>query len=97
MNMAECLDRRSRTSGRAPALRLGDLKPPVAEAAIGEVPCAVVTPRPGITAKADELRELARGQAAAHTFPRIVGVVEAFPETFTSKILKREITLEAQA
>ena len=54
------LDRRTRASGRAPALRLGDL-------------------------------------VAAYTYPRIVEVVEAFPETSTGKILKREIKLEARA
>jgi len=91
------LDRRTRASGRAPALRLGDLQPAVAEAAVVEEICAVVTPRSGVRAEADEPREFVRGTVDAYKYPRIVEVVEAFPETSTGKILKREIKLEARA
>ena len=97
MNPAESLDRRSRASGRAPTRRPSGLQPAVAETVVGEEICDVVTPRSGVRAEADELREFVRGKVAAYKYPRIVEEVEAFPETSTGKILEHEFKLEARA
>ncbi|NYI04836.1 long-chain-fatty-acid--CoA ligase [Allostreptomyces psammosilenae] len=73
--------------------------PAVAEAAVvgvpderwGEEVAAVVVPRPGATAKPEELVEWVRERVAAYKYPRRVALAEALPKGPTGKILKRSI------
>ena len=57
----------------------------------GEEIKAVVLPKPGMPADADEIIAWARERMAAYKYPRIVELVESLPMTATGKILKREL------
>jgi fatty-acyl-CoA synthase len=70
--------------------------PKVAEVAIvglpdpkyGEVISAWIVPKPGVTLKADEIREFCRGQIAHFKVPQYIEIAEALPKTVTGKIRK---------
>jgi acyl-CoA synthetase (AMP-forming)/AMP-acid ligase II len=78
--------------------------PAVAEAAVvgapheslGEEVAAVLTLKPGASATPDELRGHVKERVAASKYPRIVRIVDELPKGPTGKILKREITVEAE-
>lgn len=57
----------------------------------GEEIKAVVVPKPGIPAEAEEIVAWCRERMAAYKYPRIVELVESLPMTATGKILKREL------
>ena len=70
----------------------GVVAKPDAEA--GEIPCAFVVVREGITAceKLDqELREFVADRLAHHKQPREIHFVDAVPRTPSGKILRREL------
>ena len=57
----------------------------------GEVPLAVVEPRPGATVSDEELRALLRGSLASFKVPRTVEVTNALPRDESGKISKRAL------
>jgi fatty-acyl-CoA synthase len=57
----------------------------------GETVKALVVPRAGAQASADEIVAWARGRMAAFKVPRVVQFVERLPKTATGKILWREL------
>ena len=75
--------------------------PAVAEAAVvgvrdemlGEEVAAVVTLKPGASARPEELREHVRDQLAAYKYPRYVWIVDELPHGDSGKILKRAIVV----
>lgn len=80
--------------------------PAVAEAAVvgkkdpsrGEVVVAFVTAKPGQSVQGDEIRNFARDQnLATFKVPREVYVVEDLPRSPTGKVLKRELSKQANA
>ncbi|MEZ5094457.1 hypothetical protein [Nocardioides sp.] len=79
--------------------------PAVASAAVVGVPhpthgeeiAAAVVLKPGTEATEAELREWVRDRVAAYKYPRIIWLTDALPMGATGKILKREITIPAEA
>jgi long-chain acyl-CoA synthetase len=79
--------------------------PAVAEAAVigvphpthGEEVAAVITVKPGASVTEDEIREFTKARVAPYKYPRIVWITDALPKGSTGKLLKREITLPADA
>jgi len=73
--------------------------PGVAEAAVvgvkdtlmGEVPRAVVVPRPGATPSAAELLQFCRERLPAYQVPVTFVLVEALPRTESGKLLRAEL------
>jgi fatty-acyl-CoA synthase len=57
----------------------------------GETVKALIVPRAGAQASADEIIAWARGRMAAFKVPRVVQFVERLPKTATGKILWREL------
>ncbi|MCC5859518.1 MAG: o-succinylbenzoate--CoA ligase [Ectothiorhodospiraceae bacterium] len=57
----------------------------------GEVPMALVVPRPGQSVTLDELQDFCRDKLARFKTPRHLKLLEALPRTATGKILKREL------
>jgi acyl-CoA synthetase (AMP-forming)/AMP-acid ligase II len=57
----------------------------------GEVVCAVVVPRPGVTVAAADIIAGCREHLAGFQVPRRVEFVDALPKNVTGKILKREL------
>ena len=69
----------------------------VADDDLGEEVGAAVALKPGAQASADELRDFVKDQVAAYKYPRRVWFVDELPKGPTGKILKREITIPAEA
>jgi acyl-CoA synthetase (AMP-forming)/AMP-acid ligase II len=57
----------------------------------GETVKALVVPRPGTVADADELVAFARARLAGYKLPRSIEFVDALPRTPSGKVLKREL------
>jgi len=57
----------------------------------GEVPVAVVVPRPGAAADAEELRAWVAGRVAPHKRLRAVRLAAAIPRTPSGKLLRRDL------
>ncbi|MBI3680564.1 MAG: AMP-binding protein [Acidobacteria bacterium] len=55
---------------------------------LGEIVCAWVRLRPGMTATGEQIREYCRGRIAHFKVPRYVRLVDAFPMTVTGKLQK---------
>ena len=54
----------------------------------GEVLCACVILKPGVSADENELKEFCRGEIAHYKVPQYVRFVDSFPMTVTGKIQK---------
>ena len=63
----------------------------------GESVKALVVPRAGAQASADEIIAWARGRMAAFKVPRIVHFVPQLPKTASGKILWRELQEQERA
>lgn len=57
----------------------------------GEVPMAVVVPRPGAAVTAEEIAAHCQGQLARYKIPRRVETVDVLPRNAAGKVLKREL------
>ncbi|RJE79760.1 AMP-binding protein [Paracoccus sp. JM45] len=60
---------------------------------------AYVVLRPGFTAcddMADQLRDHARSQSAAHSYPREIAFLDSLPMTVTGKVMRRELRALAE-
>ena len=58
---------------------------------LGEEVAAMVVPRPGIQADADEIKAFVKERVAPYKYPRVVRLMDELPKTTTGKILKRAI------
>ncbi|SFA82478.1 Acyl-CoA synthetase (AMP-forming)/AMP-acid ligase II [Collimonas sp. OK607] len=58
---------------------------------MGEVGCACVIPRSGMTVSADDLRAWSRERMANYKVPRYVLSVDVFPVNASNKVLKRQL------
>ncbi len=63
----------------------------------GEEIAAAIVLKEGAEATEDDLREWVRERVAAYKYPRIIWLTDALPVGATGKILKREITIPAEA
>jgi acyl-CoA synthetase (AMP-forming)/AMP-acid ligase II len=68
----------------------------ISDQRMGEVGCAFVIPRPGVTIDTDELIAWCREQMANYKVPRRVEIVDAFPLNATGKVLKYELRQTVQ-
>lgn len=57
----------------------------------GEIPVAVIAPRPGSTVDLDELTVFLDGRLARYKFPKKLVLVEALPRNAGGKVLKTEL------
>lgn len=57
----------------------------------GEIPVAVVAPRPGVSVELDELTAFLEGRLARYKFPKKLLIVEALPRNAGGKVLKTEL------
>ncbi len=64
---------------------------PVADPKWGEVPKAVVVPKPGCKLNEVELIEFCRARLAHYKCPQSIEFCESLPKTATGKVLKREL------
>jgi fatty-acyl-CoA synthase len=55
---------------------------------LGEVVCAWIRVKPGLTATADEIQDYCRGRIAYFKIPELIRFVDTFPITVTGKIQK---------
>jgi fatty-acyl-CoA synthase len=55
---------------------------------LGEVVCAWIRVKPGLTATADEIQDYCRGKIAYFKIPELIRFVDTFPITVTGKIQK---------
>ncbi len=63
-----------------------------ADAKWGEVPAAIVTPKPGHAVTSQELLDFLEDRLAKFEMPRVIVFADAaLPKTGTGKILKREL------
>ncbi|WP_274918392.1 o-succinylbenzoate--CoA ligase [Streptomyces sp. WZ-12] len=77
-------------------------RPDIAECAVigvpdddwGEVPLAVVVPRPGTAPRADGLLASLRGRLAPYKIPKSVVLVDALPRTGSGKVRKDQLRAE---
>jgi fatty-acyl-CoA synthase len=69
---------------------------PVADKKWGEVPKAVVVPKPGSKPSAAELIEFCRARLAHYKCPQSIEFCESLPKTATGKVLKRELRKKYQ-
>jgi fatty-acyl-CoA synthase len=67
---------------------------PVADDKWGEVPRAIVVPKPGSKVSEHELIEFCRSRMAHYKCPRSVVFCESLPKTATGKVLKRVLRQE---
>jgi fatty-acyl-CoA synthase len=79
--------------------------PAVAECAVigvpddkwGEVGCAYVVPRPGVTAEPVELLAFLDGQIARYKIPKSVVITDALPRTGSGKVLKSALRAQRES
>ena len=69
---------------------------PVADPKWGEVPRAVVVPKPGSKLSEVELIEFCRARLAHYKCPQSIEFCESLPKTATGKVLKRELRKKYQ-
>ena len=69
---------------------------PVADQKWGEVPKAVVVPKPGCKLSEVELIEFCRARLAHYKCPQSIEFCESLPKTATGKVLKRELRKKYQ-
>ena len=69
---------------------------PVADKKWGEVPKAVVVPKPGSKPSEAELIEFCRARLAHYKCPQSIEFCESLPKTATGKVLKRELRKKYQ-
>jgi fatty-acyl-CoA synthase len=69
---------------------------PVADQKWGEVPKAVVVPKPGCKLNEAELIEYCRARLAHYKCPQTISFCESLPKTATGKVLKRELRKKYQ-
>ena len=60
---------------------------------LGEEIAAVIVPKPGAEATADDLRQYVKSQVAPYKYPRVIKFSNELPKTAAGKILKREISI----
>jgi fatty-acyl-CoA synthase len=69
---------------------------PVADKKWGEVPKAVVVPKPGSKPSEAELIEFCRARLAHYKCPQSIEFCESLPKTATGKVLKRDLRKKYQ-
>ncbi len=69
---------------------------PVADQKWGEVPKAIVVPKPGSKLGEVELIEFCRARLAHYKCPQSIEFCESLPKTATGKVLKRELRKKYQ-
>ena len=57
----------------------------------GEIPVAMIVPKPGVEVKTEEITALCRKNMAAYKCVKEVQLVDALPRTATGKVLKEEL------